>query len=406
MEKNVLREMREAVRLELTDNILPFWMTHTPDEKRGGFHGRISNDLIVDESAAKSLVVNTRILWTFSAVYRTKPDPAILKLANRAYDFLLHRFWDLMYGGAYWLLDRDGRPIDMKKKSYGQAFLIYALAEYHLASGNPLAKEKAAQVFRLVEDFAYDRSNTGYFEAYERNWKLAGDLRLSDKDLNEAKSMNTHLHMMEAYAGLYRVWKDPLLQKRLEQLILNFRDHIIDRKEDRLICFFTETWEPRSDLVSFGHDIEASWLLCEAAGSLADPALEKEIRATALRMAEAVFIRGRDRDGSILYEADGTGIIDSDKHFWVEAEGVVGFLNAFQLSGDEKYLEASRLCWEFIREHIVDRKSGDWFYRTDRQGTPRMDMPKVSEWKCPYHSSRMCLEAVKRLDQIIGGAHS
>jgi mannobiose 2-epimerase len=406
MENDVLREMREAVRLELFDDILPFWMTRTPDEKHGGFYGRISNDLIVDEHAPKSLVVTARILWTFSAVQRYKPDPGTLKIANRAYDFLLHRFWDLIYSGAHWMLDHEGRPIDRKKKIYGQAFLIYALTEYHRATGNPLAKEKAIQLFQLVEEFAYDRVNTGYFEAYERNWKLADDLRLSDKDLNEAKSMNTHLHLMEAYANLYRVWKDPLLQKRLEQLILNFRDRIIDRNADRLICFFTETWEPRSDLVSFGHDIEASWLLCESAGILGDPSLEKEIRAIALRMAEAVHGRGRDGDGSILYEADSTGIIDSDKHFWVEAEGVVGFLNAFQLSGDEKYLEDSRLCWEFIQKHLIDKKFGDWFYRTDRQGAPRMDVPKVSEWKCPYHSSRMCLETLDRLGKIIEGAPS
>lgn len=397
-------EMREAVLRELFDNIMPFWMTRTPDGEHGGFHGGISNDLIVDPAAPKGLVVNARILWTFSAVHRFKPDPEILKLADRAYEYLLHRFWDLMYSGAYWMLDHNGRPADMKKKIYGQAFLIYGLSEYHRATGNPLAKEKAIQLFQLVEQFAYDRVNTGYFEAYDRNWKLAADLRLSDKDLNEAKSMNTHLHLMEAYANLFRVWKDPILHEKLEQLIVNFRDRIIDREAGRLICFFTETWEPRSGLVSFGHDIEASWLLCESAGILGDPALEKEIRTIALRMAEAVYRHGRDGDGSLFYEADGTGIIDSDKHFWVEAEGVVGFLNAYQLSGDAKYIEASRLCWEFIRKHLIDRKFGDWYYRTDRQGNPALDAPKVSEWKCPYHSARMCLEAAERLNAIIGGA--
>jgi mannobiose 2-epimerase len=401
MQIDALCEMRDAIHGELFKNILPFWMKRTPDEKHGGFYGGISNDLIVDERAPKSLIVNARILWTFSAAQHFRPDPDYLKTARRAYDYLLHHFWDLLYGGAYWMLDHEGRPIDRKKKIYGQAFLVYAFAEYHRATGEPLAKEKAIQLFGLIEDKAYDRANTGYFETYERNWTLANDLRLSEKDLNEAKSMNTHLHLMEAYATLVGASKDPLLREQLRQLILNFRDHIIDRESGRLICFFNETWEPRSGLISFGHDIEASWLLCEAAEILKDPALEKEIRAIALGMAGAVYAAGRDGDGSILYEADETGIIDSDKHFWVQAEGVVGFLNAFQLSGDEKFLEASRLCWEFIRNHLVDTTYGDWYYRTDRAGKPYKEVPKVSEWKCPYHSSRMCFEALRRLDKII-----
>jgi cellobiose epimerase len=404
MQNEALREMRNAIRKELLENILPFWMRRTPDEKNGGFHGGISNDLTVDERASKGLIVNARILWTFSAARQVGPDPDFLKTARRAYDYLLHRFWDLLYGGAYWMLDHQGRPVDMKKKIYGQAFLVYALAEYHQATAEPLAREKALQLFGLIEGKAYDRVNTGYIETFERNWKPANDLRLSEKDLNEAKSMNTHLHLMEAYANLCRISKDRLLRERLGQLILNFRDHIIDREANRLICFFNETWEPRSGLVSFGHDIEASWLLCEAVEILGDPALVKEIRAIALGMADAVHAAGRDGDGSIFYEADETGIIDSDKHFWVQAEGVVGFLNAYQLSGDVKYLEASRSCWEFIRNHLVDGTYGDWYYRTDRTGKPYREVPKVSEWKCPYHSSRMCFEAMRRLDRIIEGA--
>jgi cellobiose epimerase len=403
MGNEALREMSDAIRKELFENILPFWMNRTPDEKHGGFYGGISNDLIVNEHAPKSLIVNARILWTFSAVQHFSPDPGFLKTARRAYDYLLHHFWDLLYGGAYWMLDHEGKAVDMKKKSYGQAFLVYALAEFHRATGDPLAKEKAMQLFGLIEDKAYDRANTGYLESFERNWSPANDLRLSEKDLNEAKSMNTHLHLMEAYANLCGISKDPLLRERLGQLLMNFRDHIIDRRADRLVCFFNKTWEPRSGLISFGHDIEASWLLCEAAEIFGDPQLEGEIRAIALRMAEAVIAGGRDGDGSILYEADETGIIDSDKHFWVQAEGVVGFLNAYRLSGDAKFLEASRLCWEFIRNHLIDATYGDWYYRTDRAGKPYLEVPKVSEWKCPYHSSRMCLETLRRLEKIIKG---
>jgi mannobiose 2-epimerase len=403
MEKTMLQEFQENIKTELLENILPFWIKHVPDEKRGGFYGRISNDLVINERAPKSLILNARILWTFSAAHRFRPDPVYLQMANRAFEYLMECFWDREHGGSFWMVDYRGNPFDDKKKIYGQAFFIYALAEYHQAASNPAALERAQQLFQLIDNKGYDRTNTGYFETYERDWTLAKDLRLSEKDLNEAKSMNTHLHLMEAYTNLFRVWKDPLLQKRLERLILNFRDHIIDRRSDRLVCFFNEIWEPRSDVISFGHDIEASWLLCEAAEILGNPVLKNEIQTIAIRMAQAVYDHGRDKDGSLFYEADPNGVIDADKHFWVEAEGVVGFLNAFQLSKKEYFLEAARLCWAFIQKHLVDRQYGDWLYRADKDGKPYLEVPKVSEWKCPYHSSRMCMEAVNRIATIKKG---
>jgi mannobiose 2-epimerase len=404
MENKVLRDMRDGIRGELLENILPFWMKHVPDEKYGGFFGKISNALAVDERAPKGLILNARILWTFSAAHRFSPDPAFMQTADRAFDYLMKYFWDRGQDGFFWMVDFQGNPLNDKKKIYGQAFVVYALAEYHQAGGSSSALENARRLFRLIEDRGYDPDHTGYFETYERDWTLAKDLRLSEKDMNEAKSMNTHLHLMEAYTNLFRAWKDPLLEKRLEGLILNFRDRIIDRKSDRLVSFFNEAWEPRSDVVSFGHDIEASWLLCEAADILGNPALIKEMRGFAIRMAGAVYDRGRDGDGSLFYEADPSGIIDSDKHFWVQGEGVVGFLNACQLSGSERFLEAAGLCWEFIQKHLVDRKFGDWLYRVDKEGKPYLEVPKVSEWKCPYHSSRMCMEAISRLEKIITGS--
>jgi cellobiose epimerase len=401
MDAKELSAMRDAVRRELLGNILPFWMRHAPDPVRGGFRGRVSNDLVPDDAAPRGLIVNARILWTFSAAHRVHPDPAFLDMAVRARDALMTGFWDREKGGAFWMLNPDGSPLDPKKKIYGQAFFIYALAEHVRTTGDPAALERAREAFGLVERYGYDARNTGYFETFERDWTLASDLRLSDKDLNEAKSMNTHLHLMEAYASLHRVWKDALLAGRLRQLIVNFRDRIIDRLKHRMICFFNETWEPRSTLVSYGHDIEASWLLCEAVEALGDASLAGEIRSLSVPMAEAVYRDGRDEDGSLWYEADPSGVIDSDKHFWVQAEAVVGFLNAFQLSGDPRYIEASAKAWAFIDRRLVDRKYGDWIYRVDRSGNPTGNEPKISEWKCPYHSGRMCLETEERLGRIL-----
>jgi mannobiose 2-epimerase len=401
MDAKQLLGMRNAIQRELSGNILPFWTKHAPDETRGGFIGRLSNDLVPDLAAPKGLIVTARILWTFSAAFRRFPEQSHLRMAERAYHFLMERFWDAEFGGAFWMVDPYGRPLDTKKKVYGQAFLLYALAEYVRTTRNPAALDKARHLFQIIEEHGYDKVHTGYFETYERNWILAADLRLSEKDLNEAKSMNTHLHLMEAYANLFRVWTNPLLEERLRSLIRNFTDRILDRTHFRLICFFDEAWEPRSNLVSYGHDIETSWLLCEAADVLGDGALEEDIRSVAVRMAQAVIDWGRDVDGSLFYEAEPSGIMDSDKHFWVQAEAVVGFLNAFQLSGKPHFLEAAGQCWTFIQDHLVDRRHGDWLYRVSKDGKPILDVPKISEWKCPYHSGRMCMESMERLDQIL-----
>jgi len=397
--KKTLQIMREEIQKELSQNILPFWAKYAPDQIHGGFIGQMSNDLVVDSHAPKGLILNARILWTFSACASWGN---YLELAHRAYQYLMEKFWDSQYGGAYWLLDYLGNPIDSKKKIYGQAFLLYALVEYYKATQKPEVLEKAKEVFRLIEEKSYDRENTGYFETYERDWQLASDLRLSDKDMNEKKSMNTHLHVMEAFTNLYRVWKDPLVKNRLEQLVLNFTEHIIAPQKFHLILFFDEKWNPKSDVISYGHDIEASWLLCEAIEVLEEKALRDAIHRIAIRMAKEVLTRAQDQDGGLFYEADPEGIVDSDKHFWVQAEGVVGFLNAYQLSKEKVFLESAQKCWYFIQTHLVDHQYGDWIYRVSREGKPYWEVPKISEWKCPYHSSRMCIEAIRRLDELIG----
>lgn len=398
MEKETLKRMREEIEKELTQNILPFWAKYAPDPIHGGFIGEMSNDLKINPSALKGLILNARLLWTFSAGASWGP---YRELADRAYAYLMEKFWDKEFGGAYWLLDPEGNPIDTKKKIYGQAFLLYALTEYYRTTQRNEALEKAKEVFRLIEEKSYDRENTGYFETYERDWQLASDLRLSEKDMNEKKSMNTHLHLLEAFTHLYRVWKNPLLKTRLTQLVLNFMEHIIDSQKFHLILFFDEKWNPKSELISYGHDIETSWLLCEAVDVLEDAELKPSVFRTAVRMAKEVLLRAQDHDGGIFYEADTEGILDSDKHFWVQAEAVVGFLNAYQLSKDERFLESSQKCWHFIQTHLVDRQYGDWLYRVSREGKPYWEVPKISEWKCPYHSSRMCMEAIRRLDAII-----
>jgi mannobiose 2-epimerase len=386
------------VETELRSDILPFWLKNTIDEEYGGFRGQVANDLTIDPKAAKGLILNARILWTFAKAFSVYREPVYLQTARRAYEYLCEHFWDDEYGGLYWMVDYKGRPVDIKKRLYGQAFSVYALAEYGHASADPEAFAKAFQVVERIEACGHDDKRFGYFETYERNWTLAEDQRLSEVDMDERKSMNTHLHMMEAYATLLRHREDPTVRFRLRELIEVFLRNIIDWKTNHFLLFFDENWRPQSERVSFGHDIEGSWLLCQAAEVLGDKGVLERVRSAAVKMAEAVYEQGLDSDGGLLYEADPTGIFDSDKHWWPQAEAVVGFLNAHQLTGQKHFLDAAEKSWAFIEKYIVDREHGEWFWLVSKDGVPGAERNKVDPWKCPYHNSRACFEVMERAD--------
>jgi mannobiose 2-epimerase len=400
MIKKDIEAFQKRVRSELYENIIPFWQKHTVDDEFGGFAGHVGRDLVKDKHAGKGLILNARILWTFAAMYRFDADPKHLELAKRAYDYLNKYFWDTQFGGVFWLVDYRGQCVDDSKKIYGQAFYIYALAEYYLATKDAGALDRANEMFELIERHSFDKANTGYFEICNRDWTIAEGARLSDKDMNEKKSMNTHLHIIESYTNLYRCEHKPKVEEKILGLIDNFTRHIIDRKTFHFNHFFDELWLPKSDSYTFGHDIEGSWLLYEAAEILEKPALSKKVTEVALEMAEVVFKEGLDKDGGLLYEGRGGQIINSDKEWWPQAEAVVGFLNAYQLSGKEHFLQAALNCWNFIDRCIVDHKGGEWFMKVSRDGTPNLTDPKVSEWKCPYHNTRTCLETLHRLQAI------
>lgn len=390
---------RLSVVDELENHILPFWRNHAVDE-RGGFIGRITHDMKREPGAPKGLILNARILWTFASAYGFDKDERNRSVAQRAFEYLDDHFWDERDGGYFWMVSPDGTPLDDKKKIYGQAFGIYGLTEYHRQTSSNAALDRAKLLFELVETNGRDVEYGGYFETYNRDWTLADDLRLSDVDLNEKKSMNTHLHLLEAYASLFKTWKDPLLEKRLEELIRIHLERIIDPGTGHLNLFFDETWTPKCDHISFGHDIETSWLLLEAAEALGAEALIDQSKETAVRMSEAVLKQGIAPDGGLIYEADPGGLTDLSKDWWPQAEAVVGFLNAFQINGDKAYWKAANSSWEFILNTVIDHKNGEWFWKIREDGKPDPSLPKLSEWKCPYHNARMCLEASHRLDVI------
>jgi len=390
--------LQTEVKDELLRNILPFWM-NAVDLKNGGYLGQITgkNEIIYD--ADKGGILNARILWTFSAAYRILKQSILLDNAVWAKDYLLRHFWDNQYGGVYWSCDYQGNTADTKKQIYVLAFACYALSEFHRATGDEESLEKAIQLFRLIEKYSFDPVKNGYFEAFAMNWSQLDDVRLSAKDANEAKTMNTHLHIVEAYTNLYRVWQAPELKKQIENLIGLFLSRFVDDVTFHMQLFFTKDWEPRHHIVSYGHDIEASWLIHEAALVAGNSELLSKTEPVILNMAHACF-EGIQPDGSMAYELNmETGHLDNDRHWWVQAETVAGFINAYQLSKHASFLEKAIHCWQYIKQNIIDHTSGEWFWSVDPDGTANRNGDKLGIWKCPYHNGRMCLEIIERLQQ-------
>ena len=379
-------------------NILDYWLHFSPDTINGGFVGKIDNDNIRDYSAPKGSVLNARILWSFSAAYNLDPNKEYLDMADRAYQYITDYFLDREYGGVYWTITEQGVPLDTKKQVYAIAFTIYALSEYYRASKSDEAKDRAIDLYKLLLERSFDKEKTGYFEAFTRDWREIPDLRLSAKDANEKKTMNTHLHILEAYTTLYRIWKDESLKEQIKILIRNFLEHIIDAENGHLVLFLDETWARKSDTISYGHDIEAAWLLLEAAEVIEDECLILKVKEASIKMTDAAS-EGLESDGSLNYEFEASAQhLIQEKHWWVQAEAMVGFFNAFQLTRKESYLVKSLKVWDFIQSDILDTQNGEWFWGilSDRNVMENQD--KVGLWKCPYHNSRACMEIIRRIE--------
>lgn len=395
-----IRTLATEVLDELESNILPFWAQRMPDFRHGGFLGALDGTGSPRPGAAKGAILNARILWTFSAAARVTGKSGYLDTARIALREILDRFHDPDFGGIYWSLDAAGRPLDTKKQFYAIAFAIYGLSEYARATGDRESLEAAVRLFRDIEEHSFDKEKNGYIEACTREWGEIADMRLSEKDANERKTMNTHLHILEAYTSLYRVWKDPFLERQLRNLVRIFTDRITDPETGHLRLFFDDDWNCRDRTVSYGHDIEASWLLMEAAEVLADKDLAGETAGTAKRIAAAAG-EGFTPDGGMVYERDpDNGTTDGERHWWVQAETVVGYFNLYGLTGDADALEKAFACWKFIRTHIIDRQYGEWVWSLRADGSVNRTDDKAGFWKCPYHNGRMCMELAERIARL------
>ncbi|ACB75591.1 AGE family epimerase/isomerase [Opitutus terrae] len=392
-----LTDYAARIESDLRSNILAFWIRHVVDHERGTFFGALTNELTVDCNAERGALLTCRILWTFSAAYHRYGDSDYRAMADRAYADLLTNFADGDCGGFYWSIAADGRVLRDRKQVYGQAFAIYALAEYYRSTGEPAALHTAIAVFRLLEKYARDSNYGGYLEAFSRSWQPIADMRLSDVDLNEPKSQNTHLHVMEAYTNLLRVWPDASLRRAQTRLLETMLDRIVNPETCHLGLFFAHDWSLRSDKISYGHDIEAAWLFTEAAEVLGNSSLTARIHPLAVRIADVTLAEGVDADGGIYNEGGPRGLTDTNKEWWPQAEAVVGFLNAYALSHDERHLQAALRCWDFIDQRLIDKQRGEWLRGVTRDGKVLADQLKVSFWKCPYHNGRTGLEAPARL---------
>ena len=398
-----MNELVQKYKAELEselERILHYWMSYTIDKEQGGFYGRIDNDNTVYPKAPKGSVLNSRILWTFSSAYNFTGNKQYLEVADRAFNYFIHHFIDKEYGGVFWRVDNTGHLLDTKKQIYALAFALYGISEYQKATGSQKAKEFALKLYDAIEQYSHDKTKLGYIEALTRNWQEIKDLRLSNKDANEKKSMNTHLHVLEAYANLYRIWPDKGLRENIQELIDLFLKHIINEETNHLVLFFDEDWQVRSNVISYGHDIEAAWLVLEAAETISNDFLINKVKNISVKMAGAAR-EGLDEDGGLWYEYDNAKQqLVKEKHWWVQAEAMVGFFNAWQLTGDETYFFDSFNNWQFVKRLILNNDKGEWFWGITEDNSLMQGQDKVGIWKCPYHNSRACIEIIKRIKRM------
>ncbi|MCX2474932.1 AGE family epimerase/isomerase [Pedobacter sp. MC2016-05] len=392
-----LLHLSQEFKTEL-DNILNYWKTNTIDLDFGGFVGQIAEGELINPDAEKGSVLNARILWSLSAAYNFNGDLQDLYLAQHGFQYIKEHFIDKQYGGVYWSLDHTGMPRDRKKQIYAIAFTIYGLSEYFLATGDNEALDLAIVLFRDIESHSFDPIDGGYFEAFAENWDQVPDLRLSQKDANEKKTMNTHLHILEAYTTLYKIWPDEHLSNQIIGLLGVFDKYIINT-EGHLNLFFDEKWNRKSSEISYGHDIEASWLLLEAAEMIKHQELISHFKSMAVKIAEA-SAEGMDKEAIIYEYSPVNNHRNDEKHWWVQAEAMVGFLNAFELSKNRVFFELFDKIWNYTKKQIVDHQNGEWFWGRNADGSVMANQDKAGLWKCPYHNSRACMEIISRLKHM------
>ena len=379
-------QLKQEIVQDLTGNILPFWASHSPDPS-GGFYGTLNFDGTPKAGAMKGGILNARLIWTFSTAYRVLKNEQYLTLANRAQRYFIDHFIDKEYGGSFYTLKADGSPLDSHKDTYQNAFAIYGLSEHYRATGNKESLDAAIAIYNKLIEHAYDPVNGGFIESFTRDWQM--------NTVESPKTMNTNLHVLEALTNLYRVWKDEGLKKQLQEEIDVMMHKVLNQATWHEQLFFTMDWQNQKKVDSYGHDIEFSWLLVEAAEVLGDEAIVKDTKRIAINLVNTQLEQGLAEDGGMRYEKD-SDRLDANREWWPQAETVLGCLNAWQISGNQKYLDAAVREWEWIKTNMIDREYGEWYSNVKPDGTPQKNRVKADQWRCPYHNSRMGFEVMRR----------
>ena len=397
--KQSLLSYKSEVEVEMS-SILDWWMEHMLNKETGFFYGEISGANIPDANAPIGLVLQSRILWSFSAAYNYTQNKVYLNFAHTAYKQLITQFYDKHYGGMFWSVQPNGIPVSTKKQAYGIAFAIYGLSAFYEATKDQAALDKAAELYRCLEMHFYDPVYGGYIECLGNDFSVIEDVRLSDKDQNAIKSMNTHLHVIEAYAKLYTVLPSEALKQSVTQLLDIFEQHIIDPTTCQQKLFFEKDWTSNASEVSFGHDVEAAWLLQEAAVITKDALRIEKFTNIAQAMA-SVVAANLSPEGAVYNDYHThTQVLDKGIDWWPQAEAMVGFLNAFENSGNTIYLQHSLTSWAVIKNQFKDARFGEWFWGYDASEN-LLNKEKAGFWKCPYHNTRACIEVANRISHLL-----
>ncbi|MBP5179725.1 MAG: AGE family epimerase/isomerase [Clostridiales bacterium] len=402
------------IKTHLVKDLIPYWLS-LYDERYGGFYGYVSADGTVDTRADKGCILNSRILWAMSSCYKlcmdaglseTKLQDAgyssvnIIDCARHAYEYFRDHYFDPEFGGIYWSVTYDGKPADTTKHAYNHAFAIYALCEYYEITHDMEAFKLAYYLKNCIENMFTDE--IGYLESFSRDFTLDSNPHLSENGVSAYRTMNTLFHIMEAYTELYRINKetrDVFLIRKIMNVLDIFDKKIFNYEKGRLEVFFDREYNSIIDLRSIGHDVEMSWVLDRTCDILGDKDLIEEFAPFSLKLAEESLEYGFD-GFSMAYEVE-RGVVKESRAWWVQAEAIVGFINAYMKTGDKKYKDAARRTWEFVRNHMITKtRPAEWYNEVAQDGTPDMSLPLVAEWKCPYHDIRMCIELLRRNERF------
>lgn len=372
--------------------ILQFWVHHMLDKEYGGCYGMMKNDVTLVRDADKGLVLQTRTLWSFAYAARAFNDPLYSEIANQLYDFLVRNLYDAQNGGFYWSVDFSGQPADTNKQIYGQAFAIYALAEYFALTGDPQARTLALNTFHLMLEKCTDPSHGLLLNSYDRNWNVLSDFTITESQHNEPFHSNTLLHVVEAWNNLYMHTGDATVHAGLHRLMKTLLRVFMD-SQGYMHMYLCADLTPVNAPFSAGHEFEFIWISLWSARLLNDPVLDEEVHRRAYSVGDNLIRHAIDKSGTIYDIKEIGGKRIKERRWWDQAETMMGLWSLYEETGDVRYLRHCWRNWQYVRQHFVIKNIGEWRWNVLSPEIKRGWRGYLAgPWKTPYHSVRACVE--------------